>query len=143
MNKQLARAALTASSLALSLALAGCGDRVDFTADGGHPSVEINRQGDEGARRESAEVAPLAPDTATMGAAADGGVTLDARIATDVQKALATDADLAGMKIDVSSQEGEVTLRGRAPDPAARDRADDLARTVRDVKSVENQLTLG
>lgn len=143
MMKQLARATLTASSLAMLLALGACGERVDMTADGEHPSVEINRQGDEGAKRDTAEAAPVAPDTSTMGAGSDTGVSLDARIATDVQRVIATDPDLAGMKIDISSQEGEVTLRGRAPDPTARDRASDLARTVRDVRTVENQLTLG
>jgi osmotically-inducible protein OsmY len=142
MMKQLARATLTASSLALLLALGACGDRVDMTAGGEHPSVEINRQGEDGAKKDIAE-APVAPDTTTMGASSDTGVSVDAHIATEVQRVLATDADLAGMKIDVSSQEGEVTLRGRAPDPGARERATDLVRTIREVKAVENQLTLG
>jgi hyperosmotically inducible protein len=142
MTKQMARAALTASSLALLLALGACGDRVEMTAQEEHPSVEINRQGEEGAKGELA-AAPVASNTATMGASSDGGLSADARIATDVKQALITDADLASMKIDVSSQEGVVTLRGRAPDPAARERASELARTVREVKSVENQLTLG
>ena len=43
-------------------------------------------------------------------------------------------------KIDVSSQDGVVTLNGEAPDPAARDRADQIATEIRDVKSVENHL---
>jgi hyperosmotically inducible protein len=143
MMKQLARATLTASALATLLALGACGDRVESYAQQVHPSVEINRQSEDFTRPETAQAAPVAPDTATMGAASEGGVSVDARIATDVQRAIATDADLAGMKIDVSSQEGEVTLRGRAPDPTARERASDLARTVRAVRSVENQLTLG
>jgi osmotically-inducible protein OsmY len=67
----------------------------------------------------------------------------DTRVAMEVKDAIKTDADLSSMKIDVSSQDGAVTLRGRAPDPAARDRATDLARSVREVKSVENLLTLG
>jgi osmotically-inducible protein OsmY len=142
MMKQFARATLTASSLAMLLALGACGDRVEMTAQGEHPSVEINRQGEDGAKQETAE-APVAPDTTTMGAGSDAGVSVDAHIATEVQRVLSTDTDLAGMKIDVSSQEGEVTLRGRAPDPTARERATDLARTIREVKSVENQLTLG
>ena len=47
------------------------------------------------------------------------------------------------MKIDVDSQEGKVTLRGSAPDPAAKERAAEVARGVEQVKSVDNQLTLG
>jgi osmotically-inducible protein OsmY len=145
MKKEMARAALAASSLALLLALGACGDRVETTAQEDHPSVEINRQGEEGAAKREAAVAdaPQAPQTATMGAAAETPVTGDARIALDVQQVLAADADLSGMKIDVSSQDGAVTLRGRAPDPTAREHATDLVRTIRDVRSVENQLTLG
>jgi hypothetical protein len=142
MTKQMARAALTASSLAVLLALGACGDRIEATAQYEHPSVEINRQGEPGARPEVAE--PAAPDTSAMGAAADTAADDgDTRIATDVKQALATDADLSGMKIDVSSEDGAVTLRGRAPDPSARERAAALARTVREVRAVENLLTLG
>jgi osmotically-inducible protein OsmY len=142
MSKGMGKAALTASALALLLALGGCGDRVDTTAEGEHPSVEINRAGEEGAKRDSAE-APVAPQTGVMGASSDATLDPDTRIASEVQQALASDADLAGMKIDVSSEDGAVTLRGRAPDPGARERATALARNVREVKAVENQLTLG
>lgn len=144
MQHTLARTAFTASSLALMLALGACGDHVEDSAQANHPSVEIDRQGEIGARNDTADSLHN-PATATIGAPApaDAGVEADARIATDVHQVLAGDADLSAMKIDVSSQDGAVTLRGRAPDPAARDRATELARNVKDVKSVENQLTLG
>jgi hyperosmotically inducible protein len=64
-------------------------------------------------------------------------------ISEQVKAALASNPDFGAVKVDVHSRDGEVTLRGRAPDPAARDRATEIARAVRDVKSVDNQLTLG
>jgi hypothetical protein len=145
------RCALGIPSLALLLALGACGDRVDTSAQEDHPSVEINRQGEPGAQSAMAPAAAdtAGPATAAMGAAAapatGTGAIMDpdTRVAMEVKDAIMTDADLSSMKIDVSSQDGAVTLRGRAPDPAARDRATDLARSVREVKSVENLLTLG
>ena len=47
------------------------------------------------------------------------------------------------MKIDIDTQDGKVTLRGTAPDAAARDKAAEIARGVASVKSVDNLLTLG
>jgi hypothetical protein len=143
------RCALGIPSLALLLALGACGDRVDTSAQEDHPSVEINRQGEPGANSTMAPATAesAAPQTTTMGAAPATGpgaiMDPDTRVAMEVKDAIKTDADLSSMKIDVSSQDGAVTLRGRAPDPAARDRATDLARSVREVKSVENLLTLG
>jgi osmotically-inducible protein OsmY len=145
MNKQAAKLALAASSLAALLALAGCGDRVENTEMPMAPqaNVEINRQGMDGAKDEKVAVG-VDHITATMGAAkATAADDPDARVAATVQSALAADPDFTAMKVDVHSEDGKVTLRGRAPDPAARDRATDIARNVRDVKSVDNQLTLG
>jgi hyperosmotically inducible periplasmic protein len=148
MHNRIVRAALAAPAIATLLALAACGDRVENTEmpQPDRPSVEINRQGMEGASHADATDTRYEA-TAIRGGIGNGtpeaGVALDARSATDVRQALQRDAELAAMKIDVSSQEAEVTLRGNAPGPAARDRAAQLARDVRDVKTVENQLTLG
>jgi hyperosmotically inducible protein len=60
-----------------------------------------------------------------------------------VKSSLAADPDFTALKIDVHADDGVVTLIGRAPDPAARERASQIARNVREVRSVENQLTLG
>ncbi|NML43810.1 BON domain-containing protein [Ramlibacter sp. G-1-2-2] len=147
------RAALPAA-LAMCAWLAACGDRVDNTETPEPPqaSVEINRQGEQGAKPVT-EAVGVMHDTNTMGAgpalalapaSAPGAMDQeDTRIASDVKTALAADPDFSSMKIDVFSDEGMITLRGRAPDPGARERARDIARTVRDVKSVDNQLTLG
>jgi hyperosmotically inducible periplasmic protein len=148
MQNRIVRAALAAPAIATLLALAACGDRIENTEkpQPDQPSVEINRRGMEGASQATATDSRYQA-TPIRGGIGNGepevGVALDARIATDVRQALQHDAALATMKIDVSSQEGEVTLRGNASDPAARDRAAQVARDVRDVKSVENQLSLG
>jgi hyperosmotically inducible protein len=148
MPNKIQRAVLAATMLATLLALAACGDRIENTEmpQADQPSVEINRRGMEGANRETAADTHHGA-TAIMGGIGngvhEGGVSLDARLATDVKQALQRDADLGPMKIDVSSQDGEVTLRGLAPDSAARERASQIARNVKDVRSVENQLTLG
>ena len=145
-NSTMARAALAASSLAVLLALGACGDRVENTEvqQTAQPSVEINRQGTDGAKDEKAAIGVGNNDTARMGAStAAPSNDQDQRIATDVQTSLATNPDFGAIKVDVHAEDGKVTLRGRAPDPAARDRAGEIARSVSGVKSVDNQLTLG
>ena len=69
-NKSIGRMAAVVSSLALLLALGACGNQVDemSPAESGQASVEINRQGMEGAKDESA-AAGVDNNTAVMGAA--------------------------------------------------------------------------
>ena len=80
----------------------------------------------------------------SLGAKGDTSVMdPDVLIAEQVKAALASSPDFGAAKVDVHSKEGAVTLRGRAPDPAARDRATAIARAIPNVKTVDNQLTLG
>ncbi len=147
MKREWPRAALAATALGGLLALAACGDRVENTEmpQPGHASVEINRQGEPGAADPQAADAG-APQTRVLGA---GSASLAAmspeyqRIAGEVRQALASDPRLGAAQIDVHSQDGMVTLRGRAPDSEARDKAREIARGVGGVKSVDNALTLG
>jgi hyperosmotically inducible protein len=145
-NSTMARAALSASSLAVLLALGACGERVENAEmpQASQPNVEINRQGADGAKEEAAAIGVGNNDTTRMGAGAEAPANdQDQRIATDVQTSLATNPDFGAIKVDVHAEDGKVTLRGRAPDPAARDRAAEIARSVSGVKAVDNQLTLG
>ena len=66
----------------------------------------------------------------------------DATITTKVNAALAKDKDLSAIKIDVDTQNGVVTLSGPAPTATAKQRASEIARTVKGVSSVNNQLTV-
>jgi hyperosmotically inducible protein len=141
------RTATAASALAVLLALGACGDRADNTEmpQSAQPNVEISRQGMEGAK-DAEQAQGVRNDTAAMGSAPDAQPAKDdpdQRIASDVKASLQNDPDLAAMKIDVHSRDGTVMLVGRAPDPAARDRAGQLARSVNGVQAVENLLTLG
>ena len=148
MPRKINRAVLAAPVLATLLALSACGDRVENTEmpQPDQPNVEVNRRGMEGANEHAAADSHRGA-TAIMGGIGNGtvenGVAMDARIATEVRQALQRDAATAAAKIDVSSQDGLVTLNGQAPDPVARDRADQITRSIKDVKSVENQLTVG
>lgn len=145
MKANLKKGALAAASLAVLLALGACGDRAeDEMPLPDQASVETNRQGMEGAKDESAAQG-VANDTASMGAAPGASTEADpdVKIATDVQAALASNPDFGAVKVDVHSNDGAITLRGTAPDPAAKDRATEIARSVSGVKSVDNQLTLG
>ncbi|MCW5660515.1 MAG: BON domain-containing protein [Burkholderiaceae bacterium] len=67
----------------------------------------------------------------------------DAAITTAVNAKLAQDKTLSALRIDVDTVGGRVSLRGTAPDAAARERATTLASAVDGVKSVDNQLVVG
>ena len=146
MNAGWKKPATAASALLVLLALAACGDRVENTEMPQAPqaNVEINRQGMEGAKDEH-QAQGVDNNTVSAGATRDAAPAEDpdTQLAAQVQSSLSSDPDLTAMKIDVHSQDGAVTLVGRAPDPAARDRAGQLARSVAGVKSVDNLLTLG
>jgi osmotically-inducible protein OsmY len=66
----------------------------------------------------------------------------DATITSKVNAALAADKDLSAVKIDVDTKDGVVTLTGPAPTPEAAAKATKLAKDVKGVTSVNNQLTV-
>jgi hyperosmotically inducible periplasmic protein len=92
-----------------------------------------------------ASVAPGASDpTAVMGAAPAAGAAAadDARITAQVKAGLAAARDLSGARIDVDTRDGVVTLSGPVRSAAIKARASEIARTVQDVRDVNDQLTL-
>mgnify|MGYP003480103211 FL=1 len=74
-----------------------------------------------------------------MGTAAMGAMD-DATITAQVSAALAKDPDLSAFKIDVDTRAGAVTLSGPAPNASARERAETIAKEVKGVTSVTNNL---
>lgn len=92
--------------------------------------------------------------TSVMGAAADtrqsgagagpaaAGKVDDAQITSRVSASLMGDKDLSAIRIDVDTRDGVVTLSGPVPSTTAKARANEIAWGVKDVKSVNNQLTL-
>ena len=69
------------------------------------------------------------------------GATLnDAGITASVNAELAKDQTLSALRINVDTTSGHVVLRGTAPSTQARERATTLAKSVKGVSSVDNQL---
>lgn len=64
----------------------------------------------------------------------------DAAITARVNAALMSDSQLSGLRIEVHTQNGTVTLRGSAPDALAIARATELASGVEGVISVVNEI---
>lgn len=114
---------LAISSLAVILSLGAC-DRYD------NASTATGQ-----AAREAAD------DTRRMGAAGVDKVD-DATITAKVNAALAADKDLSAIRIDVDTKDGVVTLTGPAPTPEASAQATKIAKGVKGVTSVNNQLTV-
>lgn len=69
-----------------------------------------------------------------------GDAISDAAITASVNAELARDNDLSALGIDVDTENGRVTLTGTAPSETARERATQLASSVRGVTSVDNEL---
>lgn len=92
--------------------------------------------------------------TSVMGAAADtrqvgsgagqaaAGKVDDAQITSRVSASLMGDKELSNVQIDVDTRDGVVTLSGPVPSSTAKARANEIAHGVKDVKSVNNQLTV-
>lgn len=80
-------------------------------------------------------------------AAADAGNKVasavnDATITTTVNAELAKDGSLSATRIDVDTSQGHVALRGTAPSTQAKERATQIAASVKGVTSVDNLLTV-
>ena len=137
--------------LIVPLALGGCGDHNQGQTMGQRVDSAIDRT-TEAARdvKRGGQEAAQDARTATMGAASQareaasgaGPRAGDAKITAQVNAGLAADKDLSTGAIDVTTREGVVTLKGMAPNATAKARAGEIARNVKDVKSVDNQLTL-
>jgi hyperosmotically inducible protein len=67
----------------------------------------------------------------------------DDRIFDQVRMRLATDADVKGGNFDVSVKDGIVTLKGRVDTEKGKTRASKLAKKVKGVKQVDNELVVG
>jgi hyperosmotically inducible protein len=67
----------------------------------------------------------------------------DDRISDQVRMRLATDQDVKGGALDVSVKDGVVTIKGRVDTDKAKNRATRLAKKVKGVKDVDNELIVG
>ena len=96
---------------------------------------EQSRAGEPSAAGEQSGTTQKKMDQA--GAAMD-----DAAISTKVRAAIVAERDLSVFKIDVDTKQGVVMLTGTVDSEAQRTRAEDVARSVQGVQSVDNQLTV-
>ena len=144
MNSMTSKGLVAVSSLAALLALGACGQRTDDQTvgqkiDSGVAKTEQAAADTGAAMKDAGNKA----ETAVMGAAADTrSVVSDAEITAKVNAGLAADKDLSAIKINVDTKDGIVTLNGPVPNAAAKTRASEIARNVKDVKSVDNQLNV-
>ena len=147
MNKLLKSSTLLVIA-ATTLALGACNSRDDSTV-GEKVDATINKTEQAAAdakaavQKEAAEVksdAGVAAERAKEAMAEAGEKLTDAGITASVNAELAKDSSLSALSINVDTTEGKVSLRGTAPSSSARDRATALARSIKGVKSVDNQL---
>lgn len=131
------------SSLALLLTLAGC-DRTDNDGVEARPAVRkaVEATGTADAKAAAATDKAIVAADRTAAQVADQLHPDDALIAAKVTTGLAADKNLSALRIKVDVRGGVVTLRGPAPTVAARARAEEIARNVQGVTSVNNQLSV-
>lgn len=67
----------------------------------------------------------------------------DDRISDQVRMRLATDQDVKGGALDVFVKDGVVTIKGRVDSEKGKNRATRLAKKVKGVKDVDNELVVG
>ena len=111
------------------------GQKLDSTV------AKVEAQGDAmGAR-----VADASRDATTSmksGMDTAGNKVKDAAITTAVNAQLAADSSLSALNIDVDTSNGNVVLRGTAPDATSKDHATQLVKRIDGVDSVDNQLVV-
>ena len=83
-----------------------------------------------------------AGDAAKEAAGKALGVADDAAITAQVAAGLAKDPELSALKINVDTKGGVVTLSGPAPTAQAKERATGIAKGVKGVGGVNNQLNV-
>jgi hyperosmotically inducible periplasmic protein len=127
------------AALAILPALGGC-DRNDQRTAGQQLDAAIARL-KPAAERAKQEAKKAADETRAMGASA-GDKIEDGAVSTRVKAVLSSDKQLGDSKIDVDTKNGVVTLSGAVASNQARDHALELARNVKGVNSVNDQLAV-
>ena len=132
-------AALVAALLALSLT--ACGKNDNRTAgEKSDAGVIKTEQSMDNAKAKTEQMASDTKAKTDQGTSTMGEKIDDAQITASVSAGLAKDSELSAIKIDVDTQGGTVMLNGPAPTAAAKARAEEIAKSVKGVKTVENKL---
>ncbi|HSV52836.1 MAG TPA: BON domain-containing protein [Burkholderiaceae bacterium] len=138
------RALAVVSSLAVLLALGACGKQGEERTVGQQvdSAVAKTEQAAKDMTKDAKSVAQDAKVAAKETAAAVAEKLDDASITASVSASLAKDPELSAIKIDVDTKDGVVNLYGPAPTMSARERATVIAKGVKGVNAVNNQLTI-
>lgn len=71
-----------------------------------------------------------------------GEVVDDVTIGTQLKAKYAADPDISAIKINIDTRQGAVSLRGEVKSLALRRKAESMAREIKGVKTVDNQLVI-
>lgn len=130
--------ALLATAGALSLA--ACGDKNQTAGEKVDAAVAKTEQAVDIAKAKTEQMASDAKAKVESSSSSVAGTADDATITAQVSMGLAKDPDLSATKINVDTQAGVVSLNGPAPNAAAKARAEEIAKSVKGVSSVSNNL---
>lgn len=138
------RVVAVASAVALMLALGACSKTADEQTAGQKLDTAIAKTEEKAAevKAEVKEATAEAKASSEQTAATIGEKIDDATITASVNAGFAKDPDLSAIKINVDTKDGAVTLMGPAPTSTAKDRATEIAKSVKGVTSVKNQLVV-
>jgi len=130
--------------LIAGLGMAGCQQRSDDPTLGQQvdKAVATTKQEAREAKADIKEAANDAKNASSHAADQMEAKVSDAAITASVNAELAKDSRLSAMKINVDTSGGRVALSGTAPDELAKQRATELAASVKGVLSVDNRLTV-
>lgn len=132
-----ARGLFTAMAVVAVAALAACGAEEDSRTAGQKLDDAVAT-----AKAETEAAGDRIANEASEARAEIGESVTDARITAAVNAKLASDDELSALRIDVDTDAGHVVLDGEAPSGTAKRRAEQLARAVDGVLSVDNRLTV-
>lgn len=132
---------MAASCVAVLLALGACGDREATTDPRAESSSQVTSQSTELSKQEKQDTTAMGAGQGSTGADTTLGQKVDdAQIVVKIKSEFAADKDISAMAIDVDSKDGVVTLTGSVPNSQAKVRADQIAKSMKEVRSVNNQL---
>ena len=138
---------VTAAVLLALAALGGCNREEERVT----PTPETTAPAPVPAPAPAVEAPPVAPPVGTsettppagdMTDRSAGQTFDDAGITAKVKAALMAESGVDGLKINVDTFSGLVTLKGEVPNQGQVDRAGQIARGVEGVKDVDNRLTV-
>ena len=121
----------------LALMLAGSALALGACGKPGDPAV--SPKADSAVARTEQAGANAKAKTESAAASVAGAVD-DASITAAASTGLAKDPELSAIKIDVDTKGGQVTLNGPAPSEVAKARAEQIAKSVKGVNAVDNNL---